>query len=67
MTKKDGGDDREIPASRRTSDIVDKMQTTNAQVFNPRASFDGVKNLFSTKKMADGTVSFLGPPFPDIN
>ena len=50
-----GGAPREIPAGRRTAELVDDMQAQNRASF---PTFDGVKNLFATKKLNDGAVSF---------
>ena len=53
-----GGAAREIPAGRRTAELVDAMQAQNRASFPTQAAFDGVKNLFTTKKLNDGAVSF---------
>ena len=42
---------REIPAGRRTAELVDAMQAQNRASFPTQAAFDGVKNLFTTKKL----------------
>ena len=53
------GEPREVPIGRRTADIIDTMQNSHPLIFNPRASFDGVKNLFISRRIEDGTVRIL--------
>ncbi|KAJ3557975.1 hypothetical protein NM688_g1185 [Phlebia brevispora] len=48
----------EIPSGRRVTEIIDRLQTDNPATFNPPAAFDGVKNLFTTRKIEEGRNSF---------
>ena len=47
---------REIPNTRRTAEMVDKMQQQNRPAFTTQAIYDGVKHLFTTKMLSDGQV-----------
>ena len=43
------------------------MQAQNRASFSAQAAFDSVKNLFTTKKLNDGAVSFSGTILFTIN
>ena len=40
-----------------TPKLISAMQAQNRASFSAQAAFDGVKNLFTTKKLNDGAVS----------
>ena len=44
--------------STHTSELISAMQAQNRASFSAQAAFDGIKNLFTTKKLNDGAVSF---------
>ena len=41
---------------RRNYEIMDRVQLDNAAVFNPRAVYDGRKNLFCKRDIPSGSV-----------
>ncbi|KAJ3002386.1 hypothetical protein NUW54_g5874 [Trametes sanguinea] len=43
------------PIKRRNFEIIDRLQLENAAIFNPRAIYDGRKNLFSTRDIPSGS------------
>ncbi|KAI8998763.1 Piwi domain-containing protein [Trametes punicea] len=50
--------DEIVPESlikRRNFEIIDRLQLENAAIFNPRAIYDGRKNLFSKRDISSGT------------
>lgn len=65
VVKRDAGGDKAVPNNRRVSEIVDRLQRDNPQVFETRAAFDGVKNLFMIKEL--GQVSTVSIPFASLN
>lgn len=45
----------DVPWARRRTEIIDKLQTSTAPVdFQPRAAFDGKKNLYTVKDLGPG-------------
>ncbi|KAF7796477.1 hypothetical protein EIP86_007654 [Pleurotus ostreatoroseus] len=53
IIKKDPRGDKPCPRPRCT-EIIEKLQDNYPNIFNPRASYDGFKNLFSSRKFDDG-------------
>ncbi|CDO70771.1 hypothetical protein BN946_scf184798.g86 [Trametes cinnabarina] len=46
---------QELSIKRRNYEIIDRLQLDNAAIFNPRAIYDGRKNLFSTRDIPSGS------------
>ncbi|KAF8592778.1 Piwi-domain-containing protein [Ramaria rubella] len=44
-------DFQELPKRHRTLELIDKLQTQEAALFNPRAAYDGQRNLFRSKQL----------------
>ncbi|KAL7283289.1 hypothetical protein ACG7TL_002718 [Trametes sanguinea] len=46
----------ESPIKRRNFEVVDRLQLDNAAIFNPRAIYDGRKNMFSTRDIPSASL-----------
>ena len=44
---------------RRNYEIIDRLQTENAAIFNPRPVYDGRKIMFSTRQIPDTPVGLF--------
>ena len=51
------GQVRTVPPGPRAREIIDKLQETYRAIFNPRASFDGGKSMYTTTIIKDQNVS----------
>ncbi|KAJ3557974.1 hypothetical protein NM688_g1184 [Phlebia brevispora] len=61
IIKKDSRGDKPCPRQ-RCAQVIDRLQDSHPEIFNPRASYDGYRNMFSSHQFDDGqyTVQF-GP------